>query len=67
LDDEELAKIMAEHPELPWRDPNVSKKHNLNKQFADRMSDLPGERPAGWKRKAQRLTDALKRWQAAMH
>jgi hypothetical protein len=67
LDDAELARIMAEHPELPWRDPNVSKTHHINKQFADRMPDLPGERPAGWKRKAQRLTDARKRWQAATH
>jgi hypothetical protein len=65
LDEAELAKIMAEYPEIPWRDPRVSKTHHINKQFADRMPDLPGERPAGWKRKAQRLTDALKRWQAA--
>jgi hypothetical protein len=62
LDDAELAKIMAEHPKLPWHDPSVSKTHSLNKRFAHRMPDLPCERPAGLKRKGQRLTEALKRW-----
>jgi hypothetical protein len=62
LDNAELAKIMAEHRELPWHDPSVSKEHKLNKQFADRMPDLPGERHAGLKRKGQRLTEALERW-----
>jgi hypothetical protein len=70
LDDKALDAIMKKaasmesHKDIDWRDSTAGRRYKLNKQFADQMPDLPGERPPGWKRKAQRLTDALNRWRS---
>jgi hypothetical protein len=63
LDDEAFAAIVAAHTEIPWFDPLVSQTHHIGKLFWNLLPDLPGQRPAQQKRKAERLLAALRRWQ----
>jgi hypothetical protein len=63
LDAAAFAAIVKDHPEIPWREPQVSRTHHTGKLFAHLLPDLPDQRPAEQKRKAERLLAQIRRYQ----